>query len=214
MIPLKARIFLADDHEVVRRGLRALLESQPGWEICGEANDGRTAVQEVSSLKPDIVIMDIGMKALNGLDATRDVRRSLPQCKVLVLSMHESDQLVREVLAAGASGYVLKSDAGRDLVAAIEALLRGRQFFSAATAARRSGWTPRDGRRPAAGLTRREREIVQLLAEGMGNRAVAEHLKISVKTVETHRARSMRKLKLKSFAELVRYAIRNHIAQL
>ena len=188
---------------------------QPQWEVCGEAIDGRAAVQAVCALRPDVVIMDVGMKVLNGLDATRDVRRLHPSCRVLVLSMHESEQMVSEAMAAGASGYVLKSDFGRDLISAIEAVIAGRQFFSPglSASARLNAWDIRIRKPGSSELTRREREIVQLLTEGMSNKAVASHLEISVKTVETHRARSMRKLNFKSFAELVRYALRNHIAQ-
>ena len=211
----KIRILLADDHEVVRRGLRALLETHPDWEVCGEAADGRAAVERTEALAPDIVVMDIGMPQLNGFDATRQILERTRGIEVLVLSMHESEHFVREVIGAGARGYVLKSDAGRDLVAAVEALLRRETFFSASVAAsvRASALQVRGAKRPslrpAGELTRREREVLQLLAEGRANKAVAKLLGISVNTAETHRARIMRKLGLKSLAELVRYAIRN-----
>ena len=215
MNPKKIRILLADDHEVVRRGLRALLETHAGWEVCGEAADGRAAVERAQALAPDIVVMDIGMPQLNGFEATRQILERTRGIEVLVLSMHESEQFVREVIGAGARGYVLKSDAGRDLLAAVEALLRRETFFSASVASsvRASALqvcgAKRPSLRPAGGLTRREREVLQLLAEGRANKAEAKVLGISVKTAETHRARIMRKLGLKSLAELVRYAIRN-----
>ena len=209
------RILLADDHEVVRRGLRALLETHPGWEVCGEAADGRAAVELAQKLAPDIVVMDIGMPQLNGFEATRQILERTRGIEVLVLSVHESEQLVREVIGAGARGYVLKSDAGRDLVAAVEALLRREPFFSPSVALSvraadlKVAGSKRPSLRPPGGLTRREREVLQLLAEGRANKAVGKLLGISVKTAETHRARIMRKLGMKSLAELVRYAIRN-----
>ena len=209
------RILLADDHEVVRRGLRALLEMQPGWEVCGEAENGRAALELAQRLAPDIVVMDIGMKQLNGFEATRQILERTRGIEVLVLSIHDNEQTVREVLGAGARGYVLKSDAGRDLVAAVGALLRRETFFSPTVAqsvraaALRVAGARRPSLRPAGELTRREREVLQLLAEGRTNKAVAQALGISVKTAETHRARIMRKLGMKSVAELVRYAIRN-----
>lgn len=215
MTPSNARILLADDHEVVRRGLRVLLETRPGWEICGEAGDGRAAVELAQTLAPDIVIMDIGLPQLNGFDATRQILERSRAVEVLVLSIHDSAQLVREVVEAGARGYVLKSDAGRDLVAAVEAVLRREVFFSPRVessvqgAALKVSGLRRRSLRPSGSLTRREREILQLLAEGRTNKAVAKLLGISVKTAETHRARIMRKLGLKSLADLVRYAIRN-----
>jgi DNA-binding NarL/FixJ family response regulator len=214
MTPKKIRILLADDHEVVRRGLRALLETQSGWEICGEAGDGRTAVELARTLQPDVVVMDIGMPQLNGFEATRQILEHTRKIEVLVLSIHDSDQMLREVVEAGARGYVLKSDAGRDLVAAVEAVLRRETFFSPsmiATVQAAAMKVPglRRSLRPSGTLTRREREILQLLAEGKTNKAVAKLLGISVKTAETHRARVMRKLGVKSLADLVRYAIRN-----
>ncbi len=211
----KIRILLADDHEVVRRGLRALLEVQPGWEVCGEAADGRSAVELAHALTPDIVVMDISMPELNGFEATRQILERTRGTEVLVLSMHASEQLVKEVIGAGARGYVLKSEGGRDLVKAVEALLRRETFFSPCVASSvQSAALPVSGAkrgslRPAGDLTRREREVLQLIAEGRSNKAVAKALGISVKTAETHRARLMRKLQLKSLADLVRYAIRN-----
>lgn len=209
------RILLADDHELVRRGLRTLLGSQPGWVVCGEASDGRTAVEMSRKLLPDIVVMDLSMPELNGFEAIRQILANQPKVEVLALSMHDSQQMVNEALDAGAHGYVLKSDAGSDLVAAVEALRRQRYFFSARLGASASNLekidSRRSRRRPKApgALTTREREILQLLAEGCTNKLVASRLGISVKTAETHRARIMRKLKMDSVTDVVRYAIRN-----
>lgn len=209
------RILLADDHEVVRHGLRALLESHPGWEVSGEASDGRAAVKLADTIEPDIVVLDLSMPELNGFDAARKILRKRPRTKILILSMHESEQLVREVLSVGVLGYVLKSDAGAELLAAVEALLAGDTFFRSQLAARIYETEFRAigrilGRGKSKGsLTPREREIAQLLAEGRTNKEVAGVLDISVKTAETHRARIMRKLEVDSVADLVRYAIRN-----
>jgi DNA-binding NarL/FixJ family response regulator len=192
------RILVADDHDVMRRGIRELLEEHAGWEVCSEASNGRQAVDQAITLRPDIVVLDLGMPELNGLDAARQIKKAVPRTEVLIFTMHETDQLVRDVFAAGALGYVLKSDAARHLVNAIESLAAHKPFFRGDIAER---------------VTAREREVVQLLAEGKTNKEVAERLGISVKTVETHRAAIMRKLELASLADLVRYAIRNNIAQ-
>jgi len=199
--------------------LRALLETHSGWEVCGEATTGREAVEKAGKLRPHVVVMDIGMPKLNGLEATRQILKAAPRTGVLILTMHESEQLVQEVVRAGAQGYVLKSDAGRDLVAAIEALSQHKAFFTSSVAKivlddyRKLG--SEDGRAGDSSslLSPREREILQLLAEGKSNNQVAELLYISAKTVETHRARIMKKLNLHSIAELVHYAIRNKIVQ-
>jgi DNA-binding NarL/FixJ family response regulator len=210
------RILLVDDHEMVRRGLRALLETHAGWEICGEAADGRAAVKFAAALAPHIVVMDLIMPKLNGADAARQILDKARHTQVLMLTMYESEQTVREVLEAGVRGYVLKSDAGRDLVAGMEALLRGETFFTSRLAARIHAQEfeisrRRRSARSAGALTPRERETLQLLAEGKTNKQVASALGITVKTAETHRARVMRKLEFKSLAELVCYAIRNGI---
>ncbi len=212
------RIFVADDHEVVRRGLCALLQAQPDWEVCGEAADGREALEKVQRLKPDVVILDIGMPSLNGLEATRQILKINPQTRILVLTLHDSDQVVREVLNAGARGFLLKSDAARDLVAAVEALRRDKTYFTSKVAAMvlegflKNG-TPAAAASPAnrGRLTPREREIVQLLAEGKSTKEVAVALGLSVKTAETHRSNIMRKLELHSVSDLVLYAVRNNI---
>ena len=211
------RILVADDHEVVRKGLVALLQQQPNWEVCGEAGDGREAVEKTRELRPDVVILDIGMPSLNGLEATRQILKLNPQAKVLILTLHDSDQVVRDVLNAGARGFLLKSDAARDLVAAVEALRRDKTYFTSKVAAMVLEGYLRNGTGPTpvtAGrnrLTPREREIVQLLAEGKSTKEVAVVLGLSVKTAETHRSNIMRKLQLHSVSDLVLYAVRNNI---
>jgi len=212
------RILVADDHEVVRRGVRALLEGEPGWEVCDEATTGREAVAKATQLVPDVVILDIAMPDLNGLDATRQIRKTVPSSEVLILTMHESDQTIREVLAAGARGYVLKSDAGRNLIAAVNALRQHKPFFtSSITGVVLEGYL-KNATEPAAEqvadpLTARERETLQLVAEGKSSKEVAVALGLSVKTVDTHRVNIMRKLDLHSVSELVRYAIRNKMIE-
>lgn len=209
------RIFIADDHEVARKGIRALIETHPGWEVCGEAGDGREAVKAATRLKPDLVLLDIGMPSLNGLDATRQILAESPDTCVLVLTMHDSEQVVREVLAAGARGFLLKSDAGRDLVSAIEALQARRTFFTTRVAQLvLEGYLHPGPETELPGrsvLTPREREVIQLLAEGKTTKEVANTLNLSVKTAETHRTNLMRKLDLHSVVDLTLYAVRNGI---
>jgi DNA-binding NarL/FixJ family response regulator len=215
------RILIADDHEVARRGIRALLENHPGWEVCGEAKDGRETVELASSLNPDIVLLDIAMPNLNGLEAARQILAASPEVAILILTMHDSDQVVREVLRAGARGFLLKSDAGRDLVAAVEALQLQRTFFTTRVSQMvLDGFLDRDNRSAEDDhsqdysddvLTGREREVIQLLAEGKTSKEVAVTLNLSVKTAETHRTNLMRKLGLHSVADLTRYAVRNGI---
>ena len=212
MAPL--RIFLADDHELLRSGIRCLLEAEPGWEVCGEASNGREAVEQITQMRPDIVIIDIGMPVLNGLEATRQIVKSSEKTKVIILTVHESHQVVREVLNAGAKGYILKSDASRDLVTAIHALQRNKTFFTSKVADLMldSFLKGKTGIEKDV-LTAREREVVQLLAEGKSTKEVAVALGLSVKTAETHRSNIMRKLDLHSVSELVLYAVRNNIVQ-
>ena len=212
------RILLADDHDVVRRGMCDMLNAQPGWEVCGEASNGREAVKLALQLKPDVAVLDLSMPELNGLEATRQIRRELPHTEVLIFTMHETEQLIREVLAAGARGYVLKSDAGRSLISGVEALSHHRPFFTAKVSEALLETylklnVKADERSAFGALTDREREIVQMLAEGKSNKEVASSLCISVKTVETHRAAVMRKLGLNSIVELVHYAIRNRMVE-
>jgi len=211
------RILVADDHEIVRKGLVSLLQQQPGWQVCGEAADGREAVAKAQQLKPNVVILDLGMPNLNGLEATRQILKGDPQARVLFLTLHDSDQLVQEVLNAGARGFLLKSDAAHDLVTAVQALLSGKTYFTSKVAAMvlegyvNGGISPAPPTPGRNRLTPREREIVQLLAEGKSTKEVAVVLNLSVKTAETHRANIMRKLQFHSVSDLVMYAVRNHI---
>jgi DNA-binding NarL/FixJ family response regulator len=212
------RILIADDHDVARRGIRAMLESHEGWQVCGEAKDGREAVELASAMKPDLILLDIGMPNLNGLEATRQILTTSPEAVILILTMHDTDQVVQEVLRAGARGFLLKSDAGRDLMAAVEALENHRTFFTTKVSRMvLDGYLnpQREGHeeKPAVDnlLTSREREVIQLLAEGKTSKEVAVALKLSVKTAETHRTNLMRKLDLHSVADLTRYAVRNGI---
>jgi len=211
----KLTILLADDHEIVREGVRKLIEREEGWEVCGEASDGRVAVVLAEKLKPDVVVLDLAMPELNGLEATRQIKRALPKTEVLIFTGEESEQLIHELFAAGARSYILKSDIGGHLVAAIRALAQHKHYFtdrvSEVVFARYFRGESGAGKDKTEGLTPREREIVQLLAEGKSNKEVGAVLGISIKTVETHRATTMRKLSLDSFADLVRYAIRNKI---
>src|SRR5271156_5218431 len=217
---MKLRILIADDHEVVRRGLCALLQSHEGWEICGDAKDGREAVEKAKLLKPDVVILDVGMPNLNGLAATRQLLQQNPQQKVIVLTITDSDQVIREALDAGARGFVLKSDAARDLVSAVEALQRNRMFFTPRVNDMvLAGFLDR-GHRASHGeppelpkLTPREGEVIQLLAEGKSSKEVASLLNLSTKTAETHRSNIMRKLGFHSIRDLVVYAVKNNIIQ-
>ena len=207
------RILLADDHELVRKGLRAVIEAQSGWQVCGEATTGREAVAKARELQPDIVVMDFTMPELNGMEATRQICAVLPRTQVLILTMHESEELVREVLAVGARGYVLKSDAGRALVDALKALAEQKPYFTSKISALvlKGYLNPITRENPA--LTPREREIVQLVAEGRSTKELADKLGISPKTAETHRTNIMRKLNLHSVSEVVRYAIRNKLVE-
>jgi len=211
------RILIADDHELVRRGLRVMLENHPGWEVSGEASDGREAVERTGELKPDLVLLDIGMPNLNGIEAARQILANCPATHILILTMHYSQQVVREVLAVGAHGFLLKSDAGRDLLNAVEAVQQHRTFFtSQVTEIVVDGYLNQERKEPLHPknrLTAREREVVQLLAEGKTSKEVAMALNLSVKTAETHRTNIMRKLDLHSVADLTLYALRNGIAQ-
>jgi DNA-binding NarL/FixJ family response regulator len=212
------RILLADDHDIVRRGLKALLQERVGWEISGEAISGREAVELARELQPDIAIVDLMMPELNGLETTRQIRKVSERTQVLIFTMHHTEALVHDVLEAGARGYLLKMDAEREIVAAVETILRRQPFFSSRISetvlegflrAARGGASEAS----APGLTPREREVIQLLAEGHRNKKIALKLGISVKTVETHRTTLMRKIGVKSIVELVRYAVRNHLTE-
>jgi DNA-binding NarL/FixJ family response regulator len=205
-------ILIADDHEVARAGVRKMLAAVPSWEVVGEATDGRSAIALALLLKPDLVVLDVGMPGLNGIDVTRRLRRLVPAAEVLVLSMHDDESLVAAAIDAGARGYVLKSDNVDVLHAAVRNVLAHREYISAALSFE---WRQTSGGRsaiaPLQRLTVREREVLQLLSEGYGNKEVGSQLGISEKTVETHRARLMAKLGIHSVAKLVRYAIRNRI---
>ncbi len=208
------RILIVDDHLVVRRGLRAILEAQPGWAVVGEAENGLEGVELAESLQPDVVIMDVAMPMMNGIEATRRIKSVSPNTAVLVFTMVDSEELVRDVLSAGARGYLLKSDAERQIVAAVESLAAGRPFLSAVAAERileayLRG--PGPNAAPPEPLTPREREVTQAIAEGLTNKEIARRLGISVKTVETHRATLMRKIGARSAVDVARYAARNNI---
>ena len=214
------RILVADDHDLMRRGIKTLLQTHAGWEICGEAQTGREAVSRTEELKPDIVVLDISMPDLNGIEAARRIRKASPETEVLILSLHFSDQLIREIVEAGVRGYIIKSDSDRDLTVAVETLAKHKPFFTPrATEVILSNFNNTGGTRVEVPetvqdrLTSREREIVQLLAEGKSSKEVANSLNISVKTAETHRANIMRKLQLHTVSELVRYAVRNQIIE-
>jgi DNA-binding NarL/FixJ family response regulator len=215
---MSLRILIVDDHAVVRRGVRSLLESHEGWEVCGEATTGRDAVEQSRTLRPDVVVMDLSLPELNGLDATRQILKDAPGVEVLVLTMHHSEELARDVLRAGARGYILKSDADENLIAAVDTLRQHKPFLTSAV----TGFVLDDFVRRGdggqadlspVGVTSREREIIQLLAEGRSNKEAASTLGISVKTIEAHRSNIMRKLRLRTVSDLVRYAIRNKIVQ-
>ena len=209
------RILIADDHDIVRCGIRTLVERRPEWEIIGEAANGREAVDAANRLHPDVCVLDHTMPLMNGLEATRQILHNDHSAKVLILTVHESEQLIRELLEAGARGYVLKSDAGRDIMSAIESLSLGKLFFTSTVSSLVLDGFLRSTRHKGIGtvssLSPREREVVQLLAEGKSNKAVAGILHISIKTAETHRHHIMQKLQCASVVDLVRYAIRNHM---
>jgi DNA-binding NarL/FixJ family response regulator len=212
----KLRLLLGDDHTLVRHGLRKILEERADWEIVGEADDGRSAVKKAVALQPNVAILDIGMPLLNGIDATRQIVHKAPNVKVLILSMHSDETYVTRALNAGATGYLLKDSAGKDLIKAVTAVSQGEAFFSPAVSrlmlddymrrAASSGVTDRYDT-----LSDREREIFQLVAEGRSNKEVAELLGISPATVETHRARILQKLDIHNTAELVLYAVRRGV---
>jgi DNA-binding NarL/FixJ family response regulator len=212
----KLRILIGDDHTLVRQGLRKILEEQPGWEVVAETGDGRQAVKEGLALQPDVVILDIGMPLLNGIEATRQIVRRLPTVGVLILSMHADEAYITQALQAGARGYLLKDSADTDLIRAVGAVAAGKSFFSPAVATvmlddyvrhlADKGIVDRYD-----SLSEREREIFQLVAEGHSNKEIADLLSVSPATVETHRAHILQKLDVHNTAELVLYAVRRGV---
>jgi DNA-binding NarL/FixJ family response regulator len=212
------RILVADDHAIMRRGIRGLLETHADWHVCGEAENGREALEMTIRQAPEVVVLDLTMPELHGLDAAKAIRAAVPATEILIFTMHESEELIRAAMASGARAVVVKSDVEGHLLAAVEALLRHDVYFSSRVSA-----TLRDAllHAPAAEvagvapgtLTEREREVTRLLAEGKSNKEVATVLAISVRTVETHRATIMRKLELKSIVDLVHYAVRQHLVR-
>jgi two-component system response regulator NreC len=214
------RILIADDHDVMRQGTSAVIQQQAGWHVCGLAANGREAVARAIELKPDIVVLDMTMPELNGVDAAVQIKRQLPATEILMFSGHESEDLIRRAFEAGVKSFIFKSEAHHSLVDAIEALSRHKPFFTAKVSeilfsniVNRTEASRGDQSAPGQVLSAREREVVQLIAEGKSNKDVAGALGISVRTAETHRASILRKLNLDSVASLVRYAIRNHLIE-
>lgn len=207
------RILIADDHDVVRSGLRAILGDQPGWEVIAEAEDGRQAVELAVATQPDIAILDYQLPLMNGVDATRQIRALQPRTEVLIFTMHGSEPLIRELLEAGARGYLLKSDARRFLISAVETLARHQPFFTGQVSETLLAAYLAKGAASSDALSSRERGVVQLIAEGRTNKEVAQILGVNLKTVEAHRAAAMRKINGHSAADLVRYAIRNKMVE-
>ncbi len=209
------RILIADDHVLTRRGARELLEMQPGWKVVGEAANGREAVEKSKRLKPDVVIVDLTMPDLNGIETTRQILQAVPETEVLVLTLHDSERIIRNALDAGARGYVLKSDAEASLIEAVDAVRQRKAFFTGkAGALLLEAYHQAEGKAERQNTTRREmtpreREIVQLVAEGRSNKEISSRLNLSLHTVVTHRSNVMHKLCVHSVTELVRYAIRN-----
>lgn len=209
------RILLADDHRILREGICALIQDQADMQVIGESEDGLDTMKKVAQLNPDVVVMDIAMPLLNGLEATRQIRRDFPQVRVLILTMHENEEYIRQVLAAGALGYVLKDAAARDLLGAIRSVFQGEAVLSPAITRlviedylRWGDIRPED---TTDGLTPREREVLQLIAEGYTNKEIAEIMSLSVKTVQSHRTNLMNKLDLHDRGDLIKYAIQKKI---
>ena len=214
----RIRILLADDHAILRDGIRALFQDEPDMLVVGEAEDGHTALRLITELKPDVVVLDIGMPLLNGLDATRQIKRDHPRTRVLILTMHENEEYVRQVLASGAMGYILKDAAARELIDAIRAVYRGEAVLSPAITRLviedYLRWGDLQTNHHENDLSPREREILQLIAEGYTNKQIAEILFISIKTVQTHRTNLMSKLDLHDRGELIKYAIQKKIIEI
>ena len=212
----RLRVLVADDHEVMRTGVRALIEQEPGWQVCGTATNGQEAVDVARKLKPDVVILDMTMPELDGLEALREIKRALPNTEVVIFSAHYSEEVIAQLFEAGAKSYIQKSDAGRHLMTAIKSIAEHKPFFTSEIsqilfAKFLSGSAGKKQDAHERTVTSRERDVVRLLAGGNSNKEVANCLGISIRTAETHRATLMRKLGLESLAALVRYAIRNNI---
>ena len=203
------RILIADDHEVVRSGLRSIIEDHAGWSVVAEAADGKDAIAKAIATTPDVAILDHSLPLINGVQATRQIRLRVPSVEVLIFTMHDDENLLRDLLNAGARGYVLKSDAGEHLISAVQSLAAHKPYFTdSAIAALLETFLTK-----AQLLSSRERNVVQLVAEGHSNKQIAAVLSTSINTVEAYRASAMRKLGVTSMAALVRYAVRNNIVQ-
>ena len=208
------RILIADDHDVVRSGLRTILEAHQGWEVIAEARDGKEAIGKAVEVRPDVAIIDYSLPMMNGAEVTRQIRARVPDAEVLIFTMHDSDALIGELLDAGAHAFLLKADAKQFLIAAVESLAAHKPFFTGRVSQQLlDTYVSAHHLKTAFGLSPRERVIVQLIAEGHSNKQMSEILNLSVKTIETHRAAAMRKLKVTSTAGVVRYAVRNKIVE-
>jgi len=207
------RVMIVDDHDAVRRGIRQLVETNPYYHVVGEASDGRSAIDLARETSPDITIVDYSLPELNGLDLARSLRKIFPRIEILLYTMHDREEIIMDVLRAGVRGFVLKSDAERHLLAALDALSIHRPYFSGTISEALLAKCLETKPHANSSITHREREVVQQIAEGRINKEIAEILGISIKTVETHRASAMHKLKLKTTADLVRYAIRNSLIE-
>ena len=212
------RILLADDHTIVREGIRSLLEDESDMTVVAEANDGHSAIRLANQLRPDVILMDIAMPLLNGLEATRKIKEGIPDARVLILTMHENEEYIRQVLSSGAMGYILKDAAARDLLGAIRTVYRGEMILSPAVTRLviedYLRWGDLQPEKNSTALSPREREVLQLIAEGYTNKQIAGILSISIKTVQTHRLNLMKKLDLHDRADLIKYAIQKKIIEI
>jgi DNA-binding NarL/FixJ family response regulator len=214
MSTMNVKILVADDHAIVRRGLQALLQAQPGWQVHAEAQNGQAAVDFAIESPPDVAILDYSLPVLNGLEATRQIRQASPRTEVLIYTMHNNEDVIRDVLRAGARGYLLKTEDDTEVVRAVKALLQKQPYFSPQVAEALLDTFLTGGKTVASQtLTPREREVIQLVAEGNSNRNIAKRWSVSIKTVESHRTAAMRKLNLRSGVELALYAVRNKLIQ-